>query len=584
MKGFRILFIAFFMNNMLLIWSQQKYFTIPYDKNHNMTMRYEEVISLCKKVDSLFDEVKLDTLGFSSNGSWIPMLRVSRPNKNEKIKLFINAGIHSGESEGMDAGFLFLRDLLVNSFAQKWLDDVEVYFVPVFNVEGLQRFSPYNRINQNGPEQMGWRTNALNLNLNRDFLKADAPEMRAWLTVFHRIKPDFLVDCHTTDGADYQYTITYSLGNHPLFDDTLRNFLNAKLIPYLKDNLDKSGYLTAPYVVFRNWHNPRSGLVRDIASPHLTHGYTLMYDIPSLLVETHMLKPYELRVDGTERLLLYLTQWLIENKKEFKKKLSIAQSKDICKAEKKILPLDIEIDFKDSTMVDFLGYAYDSIKSEVTGQYYLRYNREKPETWKIPYYGKWVITSSTNLPYAYVIPAQYGELVKILSYHNIQVLTLKTNENVKCKTYYLHNVSFPTSPYEGRFQPTYEVIEKDTILEVKKGSYVVPLCQKGWRVLAYLLEPASSYSFLKWGFFNSIFEQKEYGEVYVLEPLAAEMIKDPAIKSAFENWKKQHPKASRYEQLNWFYLQSKYKDSYMNWYPILKVMEPVEYRQLIPQR
>ncbi|MCX7696418.1 MAG: M14 family zinc carboxypeptidase [Bacteroidales bacterium] len=569
----------------LTFYSQFRQFILPSEQqNFQVTMNYRQVIDLCLYLDSTYNEVDFDTLGFSANGSIVPLLHVRKAAGEDKIKLLIMAAIHAGETDGIDAGFLFLRSILHHQMLKKYLERFEIFFIPVFNVEGLQRFSSNQRINQNGPSETGWRTNSLNLNLNRDFLKADAPEMRAWLAWFHKTKPDFVVDCHTTDGANYQYTVTYSLGNNLLFDDSLRIFLQEKLIPFLTEKMNETGDLLFPYIIFKNWHDPTSGIVKDIASPNLSHGYTLMYDIPCFLIETHMLKPYKTRVEATERVLLYIYIWLYENYQSFKKIMNKVHRINTCERYKKAFPVLQQANMSDSMFIDFLGYSYEWIKSTVTNQQYVRYNDQHPKTFQLPYFGKIIASKEVNLPEAYLIPRQYKHLIEILSYHDVYAIPVRNNMRVSCRTIYLQKVRFSSMPYEGRFQPSYDVMEKDTVIEVQAGTYLVPLCQRGWRTIAYLLEPTSSVSFLKWGFFNAIFEQKEYGEIYVLEPLADEMIKNPQIQKEFEEWKKQNPSASHYEQLNCFFLRSKYADIYQNWYPVLKVYDKIEFNKLIPAR
>ncbi|HPS84926.1 MAG TPA: M14 family zinc carboxypeptidase, partial [Bacteroidales bacterium] len=200
-------------------------------------------------------------MGKSAQGDDLPYLMIDDGVKTtDKITLWIQAGIHPGEPEGVEAGFLFLRDLMTKPEMKPMLRNVRILFIPCFNVDGLKRFGPYNRINQNGPEQMGWRTTAQNLNLNRDFMKADAPEMQAWLKLYNAINPDFLIDCHTTDGADYQYAVTYGLDAFQTLNQVVASWCNKKYVPYVTDKMNRDGMPIFPYVALRQWHNPRSGL------------------------------------------------------------------------------------------------------------------------------------------------------------------------------------------------------------------------------------------------------------------------------------------------------------------------------------
>ncbi len=221
--------------------------------------------------------------------------------KSAKLVLLIQAGIHPGEIDGKDAGFMFFRDLAINQLFGAMPENLIILFIPIFNVDGHERFGPYNRINQDGPEEMGWRTTAQNLNLNRDFLKADAPEMQAWLKLYQQWLPDFFVDIHVTDGADYQYVSTYGLETYGNMDEGLTKWTNEQLIPVMEQSMDAAGYPMFPYIMFRRWHDPRSGLRSSAAGPRFSQGYTAVQNRIGLLVENHSLKDYKTRVSSTYR-------------------------------------------------------------------------------------------------------------------------------------------------------------------------------------------------------------------------------------------------------------------------------------------
>jgi murein tripeptide amidase MpaA len=238
------------------------------------TPRYSETMEFCKALRDASPMVHFVSFGISPQGRELPLLILDRQGlsdplsirKNGKAIVLVQACIHPGESEGKDAGFLFIRDIITGKLPVQLLDRVSVLFIPIFNVDGHERFGPYNRINQNGPKEMGWRTTAVNLNLNRDYLKAEAPEMQAWLKLFNEWNPDFFIDIHTTDGADYQYSITYHM--------ELLDGVDAGIAGYSKDflsqwtkNLNERGVLNFTYVTFRNWFNPKSGLITGQTSP-----------------------------------------------------------------------------------------------------------------------------------------------------------------------------------------------------------------------------------------------------------------------------------------------------------------------------
>jgi len=247
----------------------QKFQTYYEQSQYLSTPGYNETIDFCEKLDQSSPVLKYTTFGKSPQGRDLPLLIADRNGnftpeavrKSGNAVVLIEACIHAGESDGKDAGLMLLRDLAIYKINGQLLDHVTILFIPIFNTDGHERFGPYNRINQNGPKEMGWRTTAQNLNLNRDFLKADAPEMKAWLQLFNTWLPEFFIDCHVTDGADFQYTMTYALETKGCMEANLSEWTENVCEKFLVNEMKKSGFPVSPYVQFRNWHDPRSGLV-----------------------------------------------------------------------------------------------------------------------------------------------------------------------------------------------------------------------------------------------------------------------------------------------------------------------------------
>lgn len=585
----RLLFLSLFLILTTGIFAQNKPFTLPYEQDSNKTMTYEEIIGMCLTVDSLFMEVRLKSFGTSSGGYDLPYLIVEDPmRKDDKLTLWIQAGIHPGESEGADAGFLFIRDVLTKSEFRPMLQKVRIIFIPVFNADGWNRFSPYNRINQNGPEEMGWRCTAQNLNLNRDFMKADAPAMQNWLTLFNEIKPDFIVDCHTTDGADYQYALTYGLDTHASLNQDIASWLNEEYIPFVDANMSQAGYPIFPYVAFRQWHNPKSGLVQRASRPMLSHGYTILVDRPCLLIETHMLKPYKNRVESTRQMLLNTFILLNTQKDDYLEILKKADTKRNSNefAEEKF-PIHFSTSMKDSTLTNFLGFKFDTLTSQITGGQYYVYHNDQPEIFNLWMFDKIEADQEIDLPIAYVIPLEWQDVIERLKLHGISIITVQEDIVIEAIQIKFTNIEFQNRPYEGRFSPDFEMVEYENKVLVHKGSALIPVKQDKIKIIAWLLEPLSDDSFLKWGFFNTIFEQKEYGELYVMEPVAVEMFeKDPELKAEFEKLKTENPQfaASQWAQMNWVYNHSQWADPQKDVYPVLKITKESEFKKLIPSR
>jgi len=589
MKYFLILYLAAWSS---LLTTGQNSWTTWYEKSGCLeTPRFDETIDFCRKMADASPILTLSSFGVSAQGRDLASLVADKDGLSDpqrirdkgRIVVLIQACIHPGESEGKDAGLMLMRDIAFPAGAgtsaslAKLLDHISILFIPIFNADGHERFGPYNRINQNGPEEMGWRVTANNLNLNRDFLKADTPEMRAWLTLFNNWLPEFFIDTHTTDGADYEYALTYLIEIFGNMDEGLTRWSKETFIPQMEKGLEKSGYPVFPYVDFRNWHDPRSGLISEVAPPMLSQAYTALRNRPGLLIETHMLKPYKVRVGATYECLVSSLQILADEAAKLSKLEK--QADDYVSGPdflKKQFPLQFQTFENDSTMVAFRGYEYKLEKSAISGGSWFNYSN-KPELMELPWFNKSQPVVSVNLPVAYIIPVEWAKVISLLENHGIRITRLKTPQKVTVSTYRFKNPKWQANPYEGRHPLTQ--IEYDPITEERTfqaGSAVVEVSQQAARIIAHLLEPKGNGSLVYWGFFDAVFEQKEYAENYVLEKMAASMLAgDAALKKEFEAKKAGDSTfaANPQQILNWFYTKSPYIDQRKNIYPVGRIME-----------
>jgi len=543
-----------------------------FEKSHyKRTPRYDSTIYFCKELDKKSPYIFYTTFGKSHENRDLPLLIAAsnkeftpeKAHKSGKNIVLIQACIHAGECDGKDAGLMLFRDFIEKQDLQILLNDNIILFIPIFNVDGHERFSPYNRINQNGPEEMGWRANAINLDLNRDYIKAQSLEMKAWLKLFHSWKPHFFIDCHTTDGADYQYPITYGM-EYCNLDSSLSNWQNEVFIPKLKAKMDSCHFPIFRYVSFRNWFDFESGLTAGYTPPNLSHGYTTLVNCPGLLIESHMLKDYKTRVFVTYEMIKNSLKILSEEKNKLQQMTNKITFKNI-----------IPVSFKtthDSTIVEFKGYEYNLSISDLTGSKWYKYSNV-PKIYYLPFFDKIEVVKNIVVPRYYVVPCAWSFLLKeYFLLHDIKYIELNKDTLIEATFYKFSNVKLSDKPSE--FCQKVISYSIDTIKKKRvfyKGSLLVPLNQRNYKILVNLIEPESPVSLFCFGFFNSIFEQKEYGESYVLENLAREMLLDEKIKREFEEFKKQEPTASGYQILNWFYNKSIYADPWLNVYPIGKV-------------
>ncbi len=543
------------------------------------TPNYQNTIAFCKKMADASPILSYHVFGKSARGLDIPYIIADNkgfenPEEAKKagnVIIMIQACIHPGEPEGKDAGLILLRDIAFRKKKFNLPENITLLFIPIFNVDGHERFGPYNRINQNGPKEMGWRTTAQNLNLNRDYMKAEAPEMQAWLKLWNNWKPDFFIDTHTTDGADYQYVLTYALEDGLNIDPVVGSWLKEAYLPEITRHMFEHKMPIFPYVSFREWHNPRSGLISQPAPPMLSQGYAAIHNRPGLLIETHMLKPYKPRVESTLEIIKKSISFLSLNAKTLHERLRKAdENARLLASRRASVSVNFAVDQKDSTMVNFLGINYDVITSDLTGGKWFRYGKDTI-TFRLPLYDKAIVTKEITLPPAYIIPVEYSDLASRLPLHGIEVDTLRKATWLKVDTYRFSEVKFRPTSNEGHQIPLFKTTADTATLYYAAGSLIIRTEQPSSRIIAHLLEPQAQDSWVSWGYFNRVFEQKEYSETYVMEPMAREMMtNDPTLREKFDNWLKANPslKDNQWEQLQWFYKQTPYYDKAHNLYPI----------------
>jgi len=547
------------------------------------TADYEQTMEYFQNLADNSEFAEFFSFGSSPQGRELKYLLVTKESKisvppgKELLKptiLIIN-GIHSGEIEGKDASMILMREILITKEKEYLLDSINIIVVPIFNIDAHERKSKYNRINQNGPEEMGWRTTAQNLNLNRDWMKADAPEMQAMLKLCSRYIPDFIVDTHTTNGADYQYTVTYSVEWSKNMYQQTADWLGKKFAPFLENRVEEKGFLIYPYIYLKNWDKGLDeGLIYWPSTPRFSSGYFALQNRPMLLVETHMLKPYKDRVYSTKAVLETTMEFVFKNSNELRE-LNREADKQTTQlyADGKYLPLAFSNTDKYELMT-FKGYDYYWDSSAVSGEQRLVYTDNKKD-FEIKYYDDVIVSDSIKVAKGYYIPPEYSFLVDRLKLHGVNPsFLLSESRKVLVTRYKFKEVTFSETPYEGRQNVTlnYDTYEEEVI--IPKGSYFYLTDQPAARILTHLLEPKSNDSFVRWGFMNQIFEQKEYYEDYVMEKLAEEMLQnDPELRKEFEEKLKtdeafkNNPRA----RLDFFYERSPYPDKQLNVYPIMRI-------------
>ncbi|MGN6516045.1 MAG: M14 family metallopeptidase [Rhizomicrobium sp.] len=488
--------------------------------------------------------------------------------------ILVQAGIHSGEIEGKDAGLELLRDFAVTGKLPHLLDRAVLVFIPVYNVDGHEMASPYNRINQNGPAEMGQRGQAQYLNLNRDYVKADAPETRAWLKLWQHWRPDFLIDVHTTDGADYQYDLTWYLEDPhklPAAVSAWQQQAMAQVLPVY----EARGHLASIYLEFKDGTDPLKGIENFGSGPRFSTGYAALQNRPALLIETHMLKSYAVRVKATYDLVSLLLDYAgrhgadLINANAQADKATIARAADPAAQ----VPITFKAD-PNATEYVLKGYAYTVTPSEISASNWIQYDPRTPRTYTIPNWNGLVPDIAIAPPAAYVVPLQWQDVIARLDAHGVRYRRLTCAAKLRGMSYQIDDPVWSEKPFEGHhllqsFKAT-RVTREDL---VPAGSVIVPLDQPAANVAIELLEPQARDSLLRWGYLDAVFEAKEYGEPRVVEKLARDMLqRSPELAAEFANKLKTDPAfaASPRQRLAFFFEKSPwYAVQGVGRYPVL---------------
>ena len=558
--------------------------TVAERSGFTRTGRYDEVIALCDAFAKAYPkQVRCISFGTTPEGRPMKALVATgtghfTPESAHAAGLpvlLVQGGIHAGEIDGKDAGFLALRQVLDGEAATGVLDRQVLVFVPVFNADGHERFAAYNRPNQRGPEQMGWRVTAQNYNLNRDYAKADAPEMQAMLRLVDAWDPIAYIDLHVTDGAKFRHDVAVQV--EPIYagDDALRTAGRAFRDAVIADAAREGALPVAFYPSFAENDNPASGFIDGVSPPRFSTGYFLLRNRFAMLVETHSWRDYPHRVKVTHDIVLSVLDQVAQHGKDW---LRIAGEADARAA--RLAGTPVPLDYaaaEQARSIDFLGYAYTRTPSDISGTLMTHYDESKPQVWKVPLRDDVRPAHSVDAPRAgYVVPpAQAAFVAGKLELHGIGFRTLDhALPRLAAQTFRADKTTFSQGSFEGHQRLTVEGGWRPETRDVGAGALFVPIAQPKARLVMALLEPQAPDALAAWGEFNNFFEQKEYMEAYVAEDVARELLaKDPALKAAFEQKLRDDPAFAKDPgaRLQFFARRHPSWDERYNLYPVLRV-------------
>lgn len=517
-------------------------FTTLFEKsNGTETPEYKDVIAYYTQLSEIYSQISMFSFGQTDSGEPLHLIvynsegiyNVDEIKNSPKNRILINNGIHPGESDGIDASMLLLRDIVQNdSLKEKYKNSI-ICVIPVYNIGGSLNRNSHSRANQNGPKEYGFRGNARNYDLNRDFIKQDTKNAAAFAEIFHAVNPDVFVDNHVSNGADYQYAITHLFTQHNKLGGNLGAFLQNEMRPQIEVSLAAKDIIITPYV--NVWGTtPEAGFSQFFDSPRYSTGYTTLFHTLGLMVETHMLKPYKIRVAQTYELLFSVFDFTEENSKNIKDLRSKATDEILSK---KTYPIHFKVDKEKHRDLSFKGYKGEIIDSKVTNGKRLFYDRSKPFEKEVKYYDEFVATKEITIPKAYILPQGWFTIIDRLKNNKIEFTRFKNDTIITVEVNHIKDFETRKSPYEGHYLHYNTTVTKTSEeISFKKGDIFIDTNQNGIRYLLETLEAEATDSFFNWNFFDTILQQKEGYSAYVFEDVASQILaENSTIKKVFDD-------------------------------------------------
>lgn len=555
----------------------------PYERDptHTTTATYAECVAFYERLAAAYPaHVQMRQTGVSDGGVPLHAVVVSTDGaatpeaartRNLRVVLVQN-GIHPGEPEGIDASMMLVRDLAQQPAARRVLRSLTLVVVPCYNVDGMLARGPHSRVNQAGPAEYGFRGNARNLDLNRDYVKQDSRNARAFAELFQAWRPDVFVETHTSNGADYQYTMTLIATQPDKLPPALRTYQTQRLLPALYERMDRRGWPMVPYVDF-NGRTPESGIIGFLDGPRYSTGYAALFNTLGFMPETHMLKPFRARVESTRALLDEVLAFVAQDGAALAEARAAADRQTAAQTE---FPLTWTLDEQTPTeTIRFRGYEARTTPSAVSGLPRLSYDRSAPFARPVPYFNTYRPGPAVRRPAAYLIPQAWDEVAERLHRNGVALKRLTKDVALTVEARYIDEFTNPAQPYEGHF--LHRAVKLRTVPDqpraFRAGDYVAFCNQPAARYLLETLEPDAPDSFFAWGFFDSILQQKEYFSDYVFEDVAAELLRrDPALRQELQARQAADPAFAQdaAAQLEWVYRRSPHYEPTHRRYPVVR--------------
>lgn len=574
----RHFFLIFFLL-VSFIAGAQKLTTRFEQSNGTQTPDYFEIIDWWKKLDLQSGKIKMLTMGITDAGYPLHLVVVSNNGdynfsnirKNNKRIILINNGIHPGEPDGIDASMLLARDVVAGKY--KIPDNIVLAIIPVYNIGGCLNRSANYRVDQNGPEEFGFRGNSQNLDLNRDFIKCDSRDARAFTEIFHLTDPDVFVDNHVSNGADYQHVMTLLTTQNSKLGGTMGEYINKEFEPALYSLMKTKGFDLIPYVNSFG-DTPENGWPEYWDSPRYASGYAALWHTFSFVPESHMLKPYDQRVKATYALMQSFIEFTKKNSEQIKS-IRNTTKKSVETANE--FPVSWSLNRSQFKEVMYKGYEAGRKPSEISGLPRLFYDRNKPFEKKVKIYNHFAPKTIIKKPKAYVIPQGWWKVIELLKLNKVQMSQLKKDTIIEAEVYKIEDYKTTPRQYEmHHLNSDVKITTSMQTIRFLKGDWYIPMNQPANRFLMETLEPQAEDSYFAWNYFDAILGQKEGYSAYVFEDIAAGYLKNNTELKVKLEQRKQSDTAfagNARAQLNFVYQNSSwYEPAHMR-YPVYRILK-----------
>lgn len=545
--------------------------------NGTQTPTYYEAIEWWQKLDAASPKVKMLPMGVTDAGLPLHLILISNNGdhnlanirKSNKRILLINNGIHPGEPDGIDACMLLAKDIVTNNY--KLPDNVVLAIIPIYNIGGALNRSANYRVDQDGPEEFGFRGNSQNLDLNRDFIKCDSRDARAFASIFRLLDPDVFVDNHVSNGADYQHVMTLLASQHDKLGGTMGDFMINEFEPGIFSKMKAKGFDLIPYVnAFGD--TPENGWPAFWDSPRYGTGYAALWNTFSFMPESHMLKPYDQRVKASYTLMQSFISFTSEHSTTIKKLRDDAKQRTKTMT---TLPVSWSLDRNVTKDYLFKGYTAGRKPSDISGLPRLYYDRNQPFEKTIKIMHHYTPKESINKPTAYIVPQGWWRVADLLQLNKVNMQQLKQDTTIEVEVYKI--ASYKTSPRPYEMHHVNSEVKTTSFTEkvkFRKGDWLVPLNQEGNRFIMEVLEPQAEDSYFTWNYFDGILGQKEGYSAYAFEDIATEYLKtNPQLKQQLEQQRATDStlaKSSR-AQLDFIFQRSPWFEPAYLRYPIYRI-------------